>query len=298
VPGVARVVSKGISRAQAGEESHGSGLAHAGKGGEMMRSGSVLALALVVGPSLVQGQEEGATGSQPSLMFGVAATFTTSTSLWTVPNQPLQLGAPPADSLDLTRAIDGGLGLMFYGMYFPKKSLGFSGEIFFLGTQYEDECKLAFTTGSPSTNTACLDIDGRSRSTATVLATVGAVLRASPRGAISPYVRLALGAAIINRNSIAMSGQTGGGVVVIYPDEDARSVSPAAVLGLGFTAGTKRGGYQVRLEVRDNIIGYDAVTGPSARAGLLPPTQASYDHFFTFLIGFEIVLEKSRGRRY
>ena len=264
----------------------------------MKRLGAIVALVLTAGPSLVHGQEEGATGSQPSLMFGVAGTFTTSTSLWAVPNQPLQLGGPPPDTLALTRVIDGGLGLMFYGMYFPKKSLGFSGEIFFLGTSYEDECKLAFTTGSPDVNTACLDIDGKSRSTATVLATVGAVLRVSPRGAISPYVRAAGGVAIINRSSIAMSGQTGRGVVVIYPDDDSRAVSPAAVLGLGFTAGTKRGGYQLRFEIRDNIIGYDAVTGPSARAGLRPPTQASYKHFFTFLIGFEIVLEKSRGRRY
>ncbi len=264
----------------------------------MKRSVSILALALFVSPSLVQGQEEGPTGSQPSLMFGVAGTFTSSTTLWSVPNQPLQLGGPPADTLSLARVIDGGLGLMFYGMYFPKKSFGFSGEIFFLGTNYEDECNIAFGPSGPPVNTTCLSIDSKSRSTATVLATVGALFRFNSRGAISPYLRAAGGLALINRSSIAMSGQTGSGVVVIYPDDDTRSVSPAAVLGLGFTAGTKRGGYQLRLEVRDNIIGYDAVTGPSARAGLRPPTEAAYKHFFTFLIGFEIVLEKSRGRRY
>ena len=262
----------------------------------MKRSGSILALALFVGPSLVQGQEEGPTGSQPSLMFGVAGTFTSTTRLWSVPDQGM--GGVPSDTLALTRGIDGGLGLMFYGMYFPKKSFGFSGEIFFLGTNYLDECKHVFVTGNPNVATACGDIDGKSRSTATVLATVGGVFRLNSRGAISPYLRAAGGLALINRSSIAMSGQTGNGVVVIYPDDEERSVSPAAVLGLGFTAGTKRGGYQLRLEVRDNIIGYDAVTGPSARAGLRPPTEAAYKHFFTFLIGFEIVLEKSRGRRY
>ena len=50
-------------------------------------------------------------------------------SLWSVPNQGM--GGVPSDTLALTRGIDGGLGLMFYGMYFPKKSWGFSGEIFF-----------------------------------------------------------------------------------------------------------------------------------------------------------------------
>ena len=244
--------------------------------------------------------EGGATGSQANLIFGVAGTFTTSTSLWAVPNQPLRFpgAAFPADTLDLTRVIDGGLGLMFYGMYFPKKSFGLSGEVFFLGTNYEDECRLASATGDPGTIATCLDIDSNSRSTATVMATVGGVFRLSPRGTISPYLRAAGGIAIINRSSVAMDGQTAIGGVVIYSDEDAHSVSPAAVLGLGFTARSKRGGYQLRFEIRDNIIGYDAVTGASFRAGVRPPTEVRYRHLFTFLIGFDVVLEKSRGRRY
>ncbi len=265
----------------------------------MKRSGAILALALAAGPALAQGQDGGATGSQANLIFGVAGTFTTSSSLWAVPNQPLQFpGAAFADTLDLTRVIDGGLGLMFYGMYFPKQSFGLSGEVFFLGTNYEDECRLASATGDPGTIATCLDIDGNSRSTATVMATVGGVLRLSPRGTISPYLRAAGGIAIINRSSVAMSGQTTSGAVVIYSDDETRSVSPAAVLGLGFTARSKRGGYQLRLEIRDNIIGYDAVTSATFRAGIRPPTEVNYKHLFTFLIGFDVVLEKSRGRRY
>ncbi len=269
----------------------------------MKRSGAILALALAAGPALAQGQEGGATGSQASLIFGVAGTFTTNNSLWAVPNQPLLLTPPTADTLDLTRVIDGGLGLMFYGMYFPKKNFGLSGEVFFLGTDYEDECKVAFTTGDGGpdpnpTRTVCADVDATSRSTATVMLTVGGVARLSPRGAISPYLRAAGGLALINRSSVAMAGQSGGLVRVIYSDDNTRSVSPAAVLGLGFTAQSKRGGYQVRLEIRDNIIGYDAVTGAGPPGGGRPPTEVSYHHFFTFLIGFEVVLEKSRGRRY
>ncbi len=264
----------------------------------MKRSGAILALALAAGPALAQGQEGGATGSQANLIFGVAGTFTTSSSLWAVPDQPLQISDSLPSTIALTREIDGGPGLMFYGMYFPKKSLGLSGEIFFLGTNYEDECDLVFTTGDSNVATACRDIDGKSRSTATVLATVGGVFRISPRGAISPYLRAAGGIAIINRSSVAMDGQTAIGGVVIYSDEDAHSVSPAAVLGLGFTARSKRGGYQLRFEIRDNIIGYDAVTGASFRAGVRPPTEVRYRHLFTFLIGFDVVLEKSRGRRY
>lgn len=276
----------------------------------MKRLGAILALALAASPALLQGQEgeaqeggtqeEGATGSQANLVFGVAGAFTTNSSLWAVPNQPLRLGPPPADTLSLTRVIDGGIGLMFYGMYFPKKSFGLSGEVFFLGTEYEDECQVAFTLTAPpaDVHTLCGDIDARSRSTATVLATVGGVFRISPRGTISPYLRAAGGVAIINRSSVALEGRTSSGVVVIYDDDATRSVSPAAVLGLGFTARSKRGGYQVRLEARDNIIGYDAVTSAGPPTGARPPTEVSYKHLFSLVIGFEIVLEKSRGRRY
>lgn len=258
----------------------------------MNKSVVVVVAGLALGSSVIQGQEQGATGSQANLVFGVAGSFTGSTQLWNVPNQPVQ-----SDTFNLSRGIDGGLGLMFYGMYFPGKTLGLSGEVFFTGLNYKDECEVVSAT-DPTTASACSDISGKSRNTASVLVTGGGVFRLKPRGAISPYLRAAVGIAIINRSSVAMSGQTANGVVVVYDDDNPRSVSPAAVLGLGITASSKRGGYQVRIEARDNIIGFDTVTGPARRDGIKPPTQASYQHYFSFVIGFEIVLEKSRGRRY
>jgi hypothetical protein len=261
----------------------------------MNRVVTVLVACLSVAPAAAAAQE---TGSQANLVFGVALSFTGNTDLWSVPNQPLQLNPGVADTLALTRSVTGGLGLMFYGIYFPKPNLGLSGEVFFTGTNYDDTCKIAFSTGDQDVATACGDIDGDSNGTSTVQITAGAMWRISPRGSVSPYVRAGLGVAIINRSSVAMEGRTGNGVVQVYVDDDARSLSPTAVLGAGFTAGTKRGGYQIRFEVRDNIVGYDAVTMASNRAGIKPPSEAKYQHLFSVQIGFEIVLEKSRGRRY
>ncbi len=260
----------------------------------MRRAGPFLALVFILAPTTLASQE---TGTQSSLVFGLAGTFTTKTDLWNVPNQP-HLGTGTVDTLALTRNLDSGLGLMFYGMYYPKKTFGLTGEVFFVGNGYKDSCELVAVNQDPDIAVACQDIDGNSRSTSTVMITAGVVMRFQPRKTISPYVRAALGVAIINRSSIAMQGQSFSGVEVIYPGEDSRNVSGAAVLGVGFTAKSKGGGYQVRLEARDNIIGYDAAIGPSTRTGVDPPTEIRYQHLFSFLIGFDIVLEKSRGRRY
>ena len=186
---------------------------------------------------------------------------------------------------------------MFYGMYYPKKSFGLTGEVFFVGNGYKDGCEQVFVVNSDNA-TACGSIDGETRSTSTVLITAGGILRFKPRGTISPYLRGAFGVAIINRSSISMQGNSQGGVIVIYPGDNSRSLSPAVVLGGGFTAKSKGGGYQVRLEIRDNIIGYSTAIGPSSKFGVDPPIGTEYKHLISFLIGFDVVLEKSRGRRY
>jgi hypothetical protein len=238
------------------------------------------------------GQE---TGPQSNLVFGVAGSFSTNTSLWNVPNQPEGF---VADTFNLTRNLDSGLGLMFYGMYYPGKTFGLTGEVFFVGNGYQDHCEPVAPIVDQNNAIACQDISGQTRSTSTVTMTVGGIMRFNPRSTISPFLRAALGVAIVNRNSIAMQGNSPGGIKIIYPGNDTRGLNGAVVLGAGFTARSKNGGYQVRLEARDNIIGYDAATGPSPKFEVDPPTEVRYRNVFTFLIGFEIVLEKSRGRRY
>jgi hypothetical protein len=68
-------------------------------------------------------------------------------------------------------------------------------------------------------------------------------------------------------------------------------------LGLGFTAAVAKG-YQLRWEVRDNIVGVQRVTSAPAAARVVPPHDVTYKHLFSMSIGFDVVLERRRGRRY
>jgi hypothetical protein len=78
-------------------------------------------------------------------------------------------------------------------------------------------------------------------------------------------------------------------------------VEPSLALGLGFTAAVAKG-YQIRWEVRDNIVGIQRVTGTLPQSGLVSPTVPPhgrvFKHLFSMTLGFDVVLERRRGRRY
>jgi len=68
-------------------------------------------------------------------------------------------------------------------------------------------------------------------------------------------------------------------------------------LGVGFTAAVAKG-YNLRWEVRDNITGVQRVTGTIPVAGFVPPHSRVFKHLFSMTVGFDVVLERRRGRRY
>ena len=68
---------------------------------------------------------------------------------------------------------------------------------------------------------------------------------------------------------------------------------PAFALGVGTTiaAGT---GYQLRWEVRDNIVGIQRSPAPSGR-GAVPPHETGYKHIFSLNVGLDVILERGAG---
>jgi hypothetical protein len=68
-------------------------------------------------------------------------------------------------------------------------------------------------------------------------------------------------------------------------------------LGAGFTAQLAPG-YQLRWEVRDNMVRMATVAGPTAQDGVPPPTASRLRHLLSMEIGFDVVLERRHGRRY
>jgi hypothetical protein len=84
---------------------------------------------------------------------------------------------------------------------------------------------------------------------------------------------------------------------VVFADDHDSRIAPSLALGAGFTAAVGQG-YQLRWEIRDNIVGVQRVTGSTPQSDLVPPHELSYKHLFSIMIGFDVVLERRRGRRY
>lgn len=248
------------------------------------------------------------TQDEARLMFTVGLTYTGGSDLWVVSGQPI-LHAPPgvgSDSVDLSRAIGGAPGLVFSGMYFPKPALGLVGEAYFMGIGLKDQCQPASPLPTERTQEICNSIDGASSRSSAVLLSVGGVARIGGNQPISPYARAQVGLLFSNLSPIAMSGATvvtdslGNSEIlsaVIYEDPSTTRVTPAFVLGGGFTAALGKG-WQLRTEVRDNIVEIATVAGPTRAGNTNPEIVNQWKNLFSIMIGVDVVLEKKRGHRY
>jgi hypothetical protein len=262
---------------------------------------------LVMTTAQVNSVSAQATGDQARLIFTVSAGAAGGKALWSVPRQAVQFpGATGADTLALGRDIRSTLVVGFGGSYFPGEHLGFGAEGFLIGLGYEDSCRQLFTSGSPSVASACQSIQGATKSATAVILSVGPVLRFNSRKLFSPYVRANLGLVFSNQSSLRTIGRYSGSGgerldLIIYSDEHDSRVGPSLALGAGFTAALSPG-YQLRWEMRDNIVGVQRISGPSPRTGdvatPITPHELEFKHLISITIGFDVVLERRRGRRY
>ena len=266
-----------------------------------MRVRDLVPAALVIGaaaaPSTGWSQ---ATKDQARLIFTVSGGAVAGRELWSIDGQPVQF-TDPIDTLALGRRIRSSLAVGFGGTYFPSDNLGVAVEGFLVGLGFEDRCRVTFSSGSGDLATACQSIQGATKSASAVALTVGPVFRVNSRSLLSPYVRANVGLVFSNQSSIRMVGQfptpDGFSDLIVYDDDHESRVEPAFGLGAGITAAVARG-YQLRWEVRDNIVGVQQVTAASPVARVVPPHEITFKHLFSMTIGFDVVLERRRGRRY
>jgi uncharacterized membrane protein YtjA (UPF0391 family) len=241
-----------------------------------------------------------ATKDQARLIFTVSGGVIIGRHLWSIDAQPVQF-VTPADTLALGRRIRSSLALSFGGTYFPGDHFGLAVDGFLVGLGFEDSCRLTFSSGSGDLATACQSIQGATKSASAVALSAGPLFRLNSRSLISPYVRANLGVVFSNQSSIRTVGRfpTSGGFseLVVYDDDHESRVEPMLGLGAGFTAAVASG-YQLRWEVRDNIVGVQRVTSATTEARVVPPHEVTYKHLFSMTIGFDVVLERRRGRRY
>ena len=262
-------------------------------------------LAVLSAAALVMiGQEAHAqTRDQARIAFTVMGGYVLPKELWTVDRQPVADAPLPSDTFRLGRRIRPTVTFGFSGIYFPNDHLGYVGEAYLIGLGFEDSCALAFASGSTRNSQACQSIDRSEKAATAVALNAGIIYRIASRAVVSPYLRVGGGFLVTTQSSIRMLGQfpsrsTGELVdAVIYPDSHDSRISPTAVVGLGFTS-VLGPGYQLRWEVRDNLAAVRAVTGATAEDGTPPPTATRFKHLFSFNVGFDVVLERKRGRRY
>jgi hypothetical protein len=241
-----------------------------------------------------------ATGDQARLIFTVSGGVVLGKDLWSVDKQAVQF-IDPADTLALGRRIRSNLAIGFGGSYFAGEHLGIAVEGFLVGLGFEDRCRQVFSSGSGDVATACQSIQGAEKSATAIFLSAGPIYRINSRSLLSPYVRGHLGLVFSNQSSIRTIGQflsaEGPVDLIVYDDDHDSRVDPALGLGVGVTAAIAKG-YQLRWEVRDNIVGVQRVTSGTPQARVIPPHERVFKHLFSMTVGFDVVLERRRGRRY
>lgn len=247
------------------------------------------------------------TGAQPNLVLTILGGAVTGHSLWTIDRQALCVGALSCtgqyDTLRLTRSISSSLVLGAAATYFPTPNVGFHAELSYLGLPLDSGCEgLFFNPDAEHKNEQlCDDIQSQAAQGGAISIFGGATLRAATRRTVSPYVRGSVGIVALSRSMIEVVGgyvDAGGDFheQPIIVDAKPRRLSVLFGAAAGFTSpvGT---GYQLRFEVRDQVVQLVRLTGPGSASGQ-NPTARRFFHHFSLVLGLDVVLEKSRGRRY
>jgi opacity protein-like surface antigen len=240
------------------------------------------------------------TGDRARLVFTVSGAFVGSSGLWTVPEQPLT-DQVPGDTFFLSRSIKRTFGAGFAATYYPGAHVGLSAEATLIGLGYDDTCRLLSSGLNARNAQVCRSIDAKDRSAASVAFSVGGIYRVASREFISPFVSAGAGFLFNNVSSVLMSGQvntgTEQGEFFIYDDDNRTRIRPAFRIGAGSTVALGKA-YHLRVEVRDNIVGIEQVTGVKSDLEQIPPHENTYKQLWSIHIGVDVILERQRGRRY
>lgn len=234
---------------------------------------AALAAALLTAPAAAQ------EGPQPRLVLSIGGGAHTGHGLWET----------TYGSARIARSIGSGLMATFSASYFPSGHVGFYGDLTFLDMGMDNSC-------SPDVP-PCDGIDGTVSGNSSLLAGLGVTLRATPGSAPSPYLRGGIGYARHAHGTVGMDAiYPGTPPVLIIDDESPMSGSPTVLLAAGLSQAIGSG-YQLRLEVRDDFFALERVTGPANALGQVT-TDTGWYHHISLTIGFDIVFDRKRARRY
>lgn len=263
---------------------------------------AMLAMPLLAAPLAAQ-----ATADQARLVFTPFLGYNGGGELWDVDKQPaIFANGVNTDTFAVGRKIRDGFGVGLAVTYYPNDILGYGAEGYLIGLGYEDRCTHLYDADGAIppefqdvSAAVCDNIQGREKASSTVYFGGSVTARFNSRKRVSPYLRGGVGMLISSQSSLRMVGDIPEDDLfyLVYDDDKDTRLSPTFVAAAGATVAIASG-YQLRVEARENIAGFKVVTGPTARDGLIPPSETKYKGIWTFSIGFDIVLERKRGRRY
>ena len=240
------------------------------------------------------------TADRPILIFTISGAYLDDVGLWSVADQPVidPATGTRTDHFAITRNVKRTIGAGFSGTYYKGAHLGITGEAFLLGLGYDDTCRLVAPAQASLNVDRCNSIDERDRSAAAVALTTGLIYRVTADEFISPFARVTAGMLVNNQSPLRLFGRdSNGDELLIYDDENTGTrLRPALVLGIGATVAAGRA-YQIRWEVRDNVVGIQRITSAVVQ-GQEPPNETVYKHIFSINIGLDVILERRPGRRY
>jgi len=258
----------------------------------------------------VWSQSSAQTGQQPNIILSIFAGAATGHSLWSIAKQPLLvIGSSPAqyDTVRVDQSIASSIIAGASATYFPSPHIGLHVELSYLGLPVDAGCDSVFfhPDVDRKNGQTCDNIQQRSADGGAIAIFGGVTFRAASRRAISPYARLNLGFVNESRSTIEVVGEyvdaSGAHAQEVVSDPQPRRTSVLLGAAVGFTRPIGPG-YQFRWEARDQLVEQALLTGPATTplpaGGVTGPISSRLFHHFSMILGLDVVLEKTRGRRY
>jgi hypothetical protein len=245
---------------------------------------------------------------EPRLIFSIFGGVAKGPDLYEIPQQPLLLVfTPEYDTLALRRQTTTAPMIGVNATVYRSSGFGLVAEAAYVGVRIDDDCRMLYehTDLQRRNYQVCTDITRRVGTVSDVGFTLGGAYRLASRSAVSPYIRLQGGVSIQSASLVEMVGTynevTADNRIVprdrvVIADESTISVHPmlAGALGVSFALSP---GYHIRAEVRDHLMRFQRPTGPAGDVGDVP-IEGFWGHAPALVFGFDIVLERRRGRRY
>jgi hypothetical protein len=249
------------------------------------------------------------TASDARLIFSIFGGIAAHGDLWDIPKQQyLTLFPQPLyDTLNLRRRLATGPVLGLNATFYSSSHWGLSGEVAYVGLRKDTDCSFVYLVpdAQQRNEQVCNDIAATVTSASNVGVSFGGAFRFVTHSLVTPYVRLMGGLSIRSSSLVQVTGRLAlslpdGSVAlrerVVISDEKDVSLYPllAGAAGIMFTLSP---GYQIRAEVRDQLMILQRPTGP-ANDLAVAEIESFIGHSPALVFGFDIVLERQRGRRY